>query len=66
MELQTFVAFAGLSFCLVEGLARGVFGSPAWMAAALGRSGGSSRSAAKVTAAREKGKKGGRPRKVGS
>ncbi|AHJ66353.1 DUF2442 domain-containing protein [Granulibacter bethesdensis] len=51
---------------LVEGLARGIFGSPTWMAAALGRSGGSSRSAAKVTAARENGKKGGRPRKVGS
>jgi hypothetical protein len=42
----------------------GVFGSPAWMAAQLGRSGGQSRSPSKAAAARENGRKGGRPRKV--
>ena len=45
-------------------LLAGVFGSPAWMAAQLGRSGGQSRSEAKAVAARENGHKGGRPRKV--
>ena len=42
----------------------GVFGSTAWMAAHLGRSGGHSRSPPKTAAARENGRKGGRPRKV--
>ena len=45
-------------------LLAGVFGSPAWMAAQLGRSGGQSRSPSKAAAARENGRKGGRPRKV--
>ena len=45
-------------------LLAGVFGSPAWMAAQLGRSGGQSQSPSKVAAARENGRKGGRPRKV--
>ena len=45
-------------------LLAGVFGSPAWMAAQLGRSGGQSRSESKAFAARENGRKGGRPRKV--
>jgi hypothetical protein len=40
----------------------GVFGSERWMASHLGMRGGRSRSVAKVTAARENGKKGGRPR----
>ncbi len=41
----------------------GVFGSERWMASRMGRLGGSSRSAAKTMAARENGKKGGRPRR---
>ncbi len=45
-------------------LLEGVFGSPRWMAGLLGRSGGTARSAAKVAAARENGRKGGRPRKA--
>jgi hypothetical protein len=43
---------------------QGVFGSKSWMAAQLGATGGSSRSAAKAAAARANGKRGGRPRKV--
>lgn len=46
-------------------LLQGVFGSPRWMAGLLGKSGGRARSEAKVNAARENGRKGGRPRKVG-
>jgi hypothetical protein len=45
-------------------LLAGVFGSTAWMAAQLGRSGGLSRSTSKAAAARENGRKGGRPRKL--
>ena len=45
-------------------LLRGVFGSPSWMAGQLGRSGGLARTEAKTAAARENGRKGGRPRKV--
>jgi hypothetical protein len=45
-------------------LLAGVFGSATWMAAQLGRSGGLSRSEPKATAARENGRKGGRPRKL--
>ncbi|WP_317135206.1 DUF2442 domain-containing protein [Nguyenibacter vanlangensis] len=48
----------------VEGLMQGIFGSRKWMAQQMGRTGGSSRSVAKATAARENGKKGGRPRKT--
>jgi hypothetical protein len=44
-------------------LLEGVFGSPRWMAGLLGKSGGLARSAAKIAAARENGRKGGRPRK---
>jgi hypothetical protein len=47
----------------VHGLIDGVFGSKAWMRA-IGRSGGSVKSEAKSAAARENGKKGGRPRKA--
>ncbi len=43
-------------------LLQGVFGSPGWMAAQLGASGGRARSTAKTAAARENGRKGGRPR----
>lgn len=46
----------------VLALLQGTFGNKAWMRE-LARSGGRSRSAAKVRAARANGKKGGRPRK---
>jgi hypothetical protein len=45
-------------------LLQGVFGSKAWMAAALGAAGGRARSAAKVAAARANGRHGGRPRRI--
>jgi hypothetical protein len=44
-------------------LLEGLFGSERWMASRMGMRGGKSRSAAKTTAARKNGKKGGRPRK---
>lgn len=44
-------------------LLEGIFGSPRWMAGSLGKSGGLARTAAKVSAARKNGLKGGRPRK---
>lgn len=44
-------------------LLQGVFGSPRWMAGLLGKSGGLARTAAKAAAARENGRKGGRPRR---
>ena len=47
----------------VHGLIDGVFGSKAWMRD-IGRAGGSAKSEAKSAAARENGKKGGRPRKA--
>lgn len=46
----------------VPGLLAGIFGSTAWMRE-LGRRGGSAASEAKARAARENGRKGGRPRK---
>ena len=48
----------------LPGLLEGVFGSAQWMAAGLGKLGGASKSAAKAQAARENGKRGGRPRKA--
>jgi len=48
----------------LPGLLEGVFGSAQWMAAGLGKLGGASKSAAKSQAARENGKRGGRPRKA--
>lgn len=48
----------------VPALLQGVFGSKRWMAAQLGGAGGKARSRAKAAAARENGRKGGRPRKV--
>jgi hypothetical protein len=45
-------------------LLQGVFGFKAWMAAQLGAAGGRVRSDAKSAAARENGKRGGRPRKI--
>jgi hypothetical protein len=47
----------------VPALLNGVFGSKPWMSE-LGRKGGSTASEAKASAARENGKKGGRPRKA--
>ncbi len=49
---------------LVEGLIHGIYGSRSWMAAQMGRVGGSSTSPAKAAAARRNGAKGGRPRNV--
>jgi hypothetical protein len=48
----------------VPALLQGVFGSKSWMARHLGAAGGRARSGAKVAAARENGRKGGRPRKL--
>jgi len=48
----------------VPALLQGVFGSKNWMARELGANGGRSRTEAKVAAARENGRKGGRPRKL--
>lgn len=47
----------------VPALMQGVFGSKKWMAAELGAAGGKASTAAKVAAARENGRKGGRPRR---
>ncbi len=47
----------------VPALMHGVFGSKRWMAAQLGATGGRASTAAKTAAARENGRKGGRPRK---
>lgn len=47
----------------VPALMHGVFGSKRWIAAQLGAAGGKASTAAKTTAARENGRKGGRPRK---
>jgi hypothetical protein len=46
-------------------LLEGVLGTRRWMAASLGKKGGSARSKAKANASRENGKLGGRPRKIG-
>jgi hypothetical protein len=48
----------------VSALLHGVFGSKRWMAAQLGAAGGKVRSRAKAAAARENGRRGGRPRKA--
>ncbi|MCO6186813.1 DUF2442 domain-containing protein [Rhizobium sp. L1K21] len=48
----------------VPALLQGVFGSKRWMAAQLGATGGQAKSRSKAAAARENGRKGGRPRKV--
>jgi hypothetical protein len=48
----------------VPALLQGVFGSKSCMASLLGAEGGRSRTIAKVTASRENGRKGGRPRKA--
>lgn len=48
----------------VPALVAGVFGTKRWMAQALAQRAGQVKSPAKAAAARENGKKGGRPRKV--
>jgi hypothetical protein len=48
----------------VPGLLQGTFGTRRWMAGELGAAGGKARSIAKVAAARENGRKGGRPKKA--
>lgn len=48
----------------VPALLEGVLGSRRWMAARLGAAGGQARSPAKTAAARENGRRGGRPRKI--
>jgi uncharacterized protein DUF2442 len=48
----------------VPALLEGIFGSESWMAARLGAAGGRTRSSAKAAAARENGKRGGRPSKA--
>jgi hypothetical protein len=48
----------------VPALLEGVLGSAKWMAGALGRKGGKSRSSRKGEAARQNGKRGGRPRET--
>lgn len=47
----------------VPALLEGMLGSTKWMAEKMGRIGGLARSASKANAARENGKRGGRPRK---
>lgn len=48
----------------LPGFLSGVFGSRRWMARVLGRAGGAATSPAKQAAARENGRRGGRPRKL--
>ena len=48
----------------VPALLEGALGSAKWMAGQMGRIGGAARSASKAQAARENGKRGGRPRKI--
>lgn len=48
----------------IPGLLQGIFGTKRWMASQLGATGGKVRSPAKASAARENGRKGGRPRKT--
>lgn len=48
----------------IEGALAGIFGSRKWMHRLLAREAGSRTSAKKASAARENGKKGGRPKKV--
>ncbi|HEX9119187.1 MAG TPA: DUF2442 domain-containing protein [Terriglobales bacterium] len=45
-------------------LIEGLFGSKRWMASRLGAAGGKSRSASKISASRENGRLGGRPKKA--
>ncbi len=55
--------FTGWCFFYLPALVEGFFGSKRWMAAELGKVGGKASTEAKVAAARENGKLGGRPKK---
>ena len=48
----------------VPGILTGTFGTKSWMASMMGEKGGRVRSEAKAEAARENGRKGGRPKKI--
>ena len=48
----------------VPGILAGTFGTKSWMASVMGEKGGRVRSEAKAEAARENGRKGGRPKKI--
>lgn len=48
----------------VLALLEGILGSAKWMTGQMGRIGGAARSASKAQAARENGKRGGRPRRI--
>lgn len=48
----------------VPALIEGILGSKSWMAARLGAAGGKAKTRAKVAAARDNGRRGGRPRKT--
>lgn len=69
-EIEISPAGLGLSWprldvdLYVPALLQGVFGTKNWMAARLGSAGGKVQSEAKTAAARENGRKGGRPREV--
>jgi hypothetical protein len=69
-EIEIYPTGSGLHFpaldadLYIPALLEGFFGSKRWMAGRLGATGGRSRSAAKVSAARKNGKAGGRPRKI--
>jgi Protein of unknown function (DUF2442) len=68
-EIQITPSGFGLHFPLLDAdlyvpaLLEGLLGSAKWMAGQMGRMGGAARTASKTAAARENGKRGGRPRK---
>jgi hypothetical protein len=68
-EVEITPSGLGLHFPLLDAdvylpaLIEGISGSPSWMAAQMGKRGGSIKSQAKAQAARENGKLGGRPAK---
>jgi hypothetical protein len=71
-EIEISPSGLGLHFPAIDadvylpGLLEGFLGSRQWMAAQLGKVGGSARSSAKTSAARTNGKRGGRPKKIHS
>ncbi len=50
----------------VPALMQGILGSKTWIARQLGAQGGRARTAAKIAASRENGRRGGRPKKLGT